>query len=62
LVKQSPNLPFIYLCMERYDLWERVFESKVAVDMNEVDYFIALSIYNRIAKLVKIKPERCHYR
>ncbi|GAB4358837.1 MAG: hypothetical protein Kow006_27520 [Gammaproteobacteria bacterium] len=52
--------PFTYLCMERWDVWERLFGERPA-SSGEVDYLFTRSLYQRFPGLVPEAPERERY-
>ena len=48
----------IYLCMERWDLWDRVFGHHPD-SIGQLDYLFAKSLYDRYG--IGVKPERERY-
>lgn len=56
LRKHASNIPFVYLCMERWDMWERVF-GYTPTSIGHLDYLITRSLYERFPGLVHQRPE-----
>lgn len=52
--------PFVYLCMERWDVWERIFGT-CPRSSGHVEYLLTESLYRRFPGLVPQRPERARY-
>ncbi len=52
--------PFVYLCMERWDVWERLFGERPD-SSGHVDYLFTRSLFERFPGLVHTPPERALY-
>jgi spore photoproduct lyase len=50
----------VYLCMERWDVWKRVF-GDYPVSIGHLDYLITESLYKRYPGLVHQAPDRSLY-
>ncbi len=51
---------FVYLCMERWDMWRRIFGDRPK-STDHLDYLITDSLYRRFPGLVHQRPERSLY-
>ncbi len=49
--------PFVYLCMERWDMWKKVF-GKTPESGGHLDYLMTESLYHRFPGLVHQAPDR----
>lgn len=52
--------PFVYLCMERWDVWERLFGARPD-SSGHLDYLLTQSLYRRFPGLVHTAPQRGRY-
>ena len=51
---------FTYLCMERWNVWERVF-GRCPKSIGHLDYLMAKAVHNRFPKSAPVKPQKEHY-
>ncbi len=51
---------FYYLCMERWDVWQRLFGERPD-SSGHLDYLFAKSLYERFPGLVHLRPRRSFY-
>ena len=58
--KYGGEAPFVYLCMERWDVWERVI-GFAPPSIAHLDYLIAKSLCERYPGLVPVPPSLEHY-
>lgn len=52
--------PFIYLCMERWNVWKKVL-GYTPESIGHLDYLMINDLYNRYPNLVHVKPDRLKY-
>lgn len=60
LREQGGDGPYVYLCMERWDVWERLFGERPE-SSGHVDYLFTRSLHERFPGLVHTSPERTLY-
>ena len=58
--KYGGSSPLVYLCMERWDVWERVIGFAPA-SIAHLDYLIATSLFERFPGLVPGRPDLKRY-
>lgn len=58
--KTANTSPFIYLCMERWNMWETIFGSSPS-SIENLDYLLTLSLYQRFPGLVLKEPIQSLY-
>ncbi|MBL4606454.1 MAG: hypothetical protein JKY01_01310 [Pseudomonadales bacterium] len=60
LLKHYAPDPYIYLCMERWDMWTKIFGSRPDSTAHN-DFLMSESLYQRFPQLDFTKPEREQY-
>ena len=60
LREQGGDGPFVYLCMERWDVWERLFGVRPD-SSGHVDFLFTQALYERFPGLVHAPPQRALY-
>ncbi len=60
IIKYGKSGPFVYLCMERWDVWEKIFGHSPR-SINHLDYLITSSLHLRFPGLVHEAPELSLY-
>jgi spore photoproduct lyase len=58
--KHGGDAPFIYLCMERWDVWKKVL-GYAPTSIDHLDYLIAKSLFDRFPGLVHTRPNLAQY-
>lgn len=60
LWRHGDPLIFVYLCMERWDVWQRIF-GRSPQSIGHLDYLMTRSLYQRFPGLVHQEPDRALY-
>jgi spore photoproduct lyase len=58
--KYGGDDPFVYLCMERWDVWEKVL-GYAPKSIGHLDYLITKSLFDRFPGLVHVRPVLAQY-